>query len=204
MDKRLLARFSEILLGTLACWLSGCATVDDLGSLTREVESPDHRVRFTVPGSWDYIAGLNRNALIEVGNRQSNEYMVVFADSKSNFKGSLNDYVAIVTDDVRRNLPNATVDPVKSLTVNRRPALWTSVTAGGQKVRFLAGAIEGNALLVQVLCWAPANSNPSAFEGTFRRIMTSLIEKAPPTRVTKAKKGRTKKARKSTRRSRSG
>lgn len=144
------------------------------------ITGADGKSEITVPGGWSAEKDLNKEAQIQVSDRQRKLFLIVLAENKSGLTEMTRQKHSEVTRNLlSKNLNQAKViGPTKVTQVNGNPALQYTINGSlnNISVEFLHTTVETPTRFVQLLAWMP----PSTFkqsEAELQKIVQSFREK---------------------------
>jgi hypothetical protein len=143
----------------------------------KEIVSTDGRVRVAVPGDWVEMPGLNQAAILQVGNKGKELYLMVISDAKSDFENpALEKHHQITRNQMLQKMKNSSgTEPVK-VTIGDYPAMQDELsgTENGINIVFLHTTVDDGAHFNQILAWTlksrwqEQNEQLREITGTFR------------------------------------
>lgn len=177
-----------VLLGLGSIVVVGAFAVRQVSQLAKAknervaVTSNDGWVRLKVPGSWHDMPSLNAGASIRYANPIAEEYITVFSDARSDFRGSLQDFVETVTTRMEQNLEGADLGEPKSLTINGFPAIQVRLSGTASKVPvvYLHTSVETPDGFHQLVQWTLPSKEGTAFP-VFMEVANSFELARPAT-----------------------
>lgn len=187
--KRILAGLCAVLLTTTAAVsLAGCNIIqlgralagNQAADEEKTVTSTDGRYRITVPGDWeDEMEELGDQAVLAVGNRLQEKYLVVLTESKEDFESSvtLEDYRNAVIGQMEDTVEDALVSQAEPFSVNGRTGYLTEVrgTMEGINITYWVTCLETNTDFVQITGWTLRSREEKNGE-EIRRVEASFQE----------------------------
>ena len=144
-----------------------------------QLSSKDGIYSFDVPSAWKEMPKLNPAASLGAGNGLREQYLMLFVDSKEDFKGSLESFSKLVTERIAKKMQGSALGEVKHLTINGHPAHQRRIsgTANNLGLVYLHTSVELPDSYCQILCWTLTSKESTAFP---------VFEKVIPTFTTKA------------------
>jgi hypothetical protein len=144
------------------------------------ITGADGKSEITVPGGWSAETDLNKEAQIQVSDRQRKLFLIVLAENKSGLKDMTRQKHSEVTRNLlSKNLNQAKVSgPTEVTQVNGNPALQYTINGSlnNISVEFLHTTVETSTRFIQLLAWTP----PSTFQQSeveLQKIVQSFREK---------------------------
>jgi hypothetical protein len=121
-----------------------------------EITSTDGAVRISVPGNWYEMPQLNAQAIVRVGNKSKEQYLIVLAIGKSDFENmTLQKRHQTARDRMLQSMKNASGSEPVAVTIGGYPALQDELsgTKENTKLVFLHTTIETGDHYYQILAW---------------------------------------------------
>jgi len=120
------------------------------------VASDDDKVKVTVPGTWTKLPELNKQASLQVGNKNKEVYLIVITDTKADLDNfNLEKHHQQTRDRMLQKMENASATQPVSVTVDGHPALQDELsgTEKGTNVVFLHTTVDDGDHFQQILAW---------------------------------------------------
>jgi len=164
------------------------------GGSFKTVESKDGWVSLSVPSSWRQLDELHADAIVKVGNKFAEEYLVVLSDLRSDYAGTFEEFAKFTTTRMRDNLTDGTMTPPQPLTINGHRAQRTTIEGTAEKTRvcYLHTSIETPDGFHQILQWTLPSKKDKAFP-KFEKVDVSfkVVKPRAPVEASKPKVKRT-------------
>lgn len=131
----------------------------------RVVTSTDGKARVKLPMHWRLLKNLNDDAQLQAGNLAREEYLMVINELKSDFEGTLEEYGALVSDNLKDALKDAEMSGPEKITVNGVDALQYEVSGSinNVSIAYLLTAVEGPESFHQISEWTLKSKEGTAF-----------------------------------------
>jgi hypothetical protein len=144
---------------------------------TRLVHASDGSCEISVPASWLDDPNLSKEAVLGAKDPLSTEYVVVFADSKEDYSGSLADYAKDCGNRMRERLKSPEVGEPEPVTINGRSAVRQNIRGEINRLRiaYVITYFEDQNKFYRVFCWS-IESKATAVKGDFDKIAKSFQE----------------------------
>jgi hypothetical protein len=145
---------------------------------TRIVQANDGSCEISVPAAWLDDPNLSKEAVLGAKDPLSTEYVVVFADSKEDYTGSLVDYAKDCGNRMRDRLKSPEVEVPASITMNGRSAVRQIIRGEINRLRiaYVITYFEDQNKFYRVFCWS-TESRAAAVKDDFDKIAKSFQEK---------------------------
>lgn len=163
-----------------------------LTSTVKRITSDDGWVSLEVPGNWDKIPNLNSGATVQFGNTLAEEYLTIFSDPRSDFRGTLQEFARLTTQRMHDNLENASLGTPERLTINGFPAQKVRLegTTSGVQITYLHTSVETPDGFHQIVQWTLPSKESQAlpifekvaasFQLARSRASAPAVEPTPP------------------------
>ncbi len=140
------------------------------------VKSNDSLIEISAPGHWRTLEKINDEAQLQLGAPGREEYMLVFNEARSDFRGGLDEYGKLIVGHLQKALSDAVVSPGEKTTVNGLNAIQYTLsgTIKGLNVDYLVTVVESKKYFHQVVTWTLHSKKDKAFPvfrettGTFK------------------------------------
>ncbi len=134
-------------------------------TMSKSVTSNDGWVRLQIPGSWNDLPELGADASLKVGNKFAEQYLMIFTDPKSDFRGTLDSFSQLTTKRMLSKLGDASASAPTSLTINGFRAVRVRMegTANSVRVVYLHTSVETPDGFHQILQWTLPSREKTAF-----------------------------------------
>jgi Domain of unknown function (DUF4190) len=141
-----------------------------LSTERKEIASDDGKIDVTVPGLWVKMPGLNKQATLQVGDKNKQMYLIVITDAKADVPDlTLEKHHQLARDRMLQKMKNASATEPVSLTIDGHPALQDELsgTEKGTNVVFLHTTVDDGDHFQQILTWTlkSRGNNPERFRG---------------------------------------
>ena len=164
----------------------------------KSVTSSDGWVRLQIPGSWSELPELGADASLKVGNKFAEQYLMIFTDPKSDFRGSLDSFSQLTTKRMLSKLADSSASGPTPLTINGFPAVRVRLegTANSVRVVYLHTSVETPDGFHQILQWTLPSREKIAFPifeevaSTFNLARPASVEPSSQPAVAPAIKGK--------------
>lgn len=123
---------------------------------TERKEIVDGKIKVTVPGTWTKIANLNKQAVLQVGDKSKEMYLIVITDAKADLDNfTLKKHHQLTRDRMLRKMKNASATVPVPLTIDGHPALQDELsgTENNTNVVFLHTTADDGDHFQQILAW---------------------------------------------------
>lgn len=127
-----------------------------LATERKEIASDDGKIKFTVPGTWTKLPELNKQASLQVGDKDNEVYLIVITDAKSDLDNfTLEKYQQRTRDRMLGKMKDASATQPVALTIDGHPALQDEITGTekGTHVVFLHTTVDDGDHFRQILAW---------------------------------------------------
>jgi hypothetical protein len=127
-----------------------------LSTERKEIASDDGKIDVTVPGLWVKMPGLNKQATLQVGDKNKQMYLIVITDAKADFDNmTLEKHHDLTRDRMFQKMKNASATEPVPLTIDGHPALQDELsgTENGTDVVFLHTTVDDGDHFQQILAW---------------------------------------------------
>ncbi len=130
-----------------------------------------------IPKYWKALENINKNAAIQVGNLQKEEYLIILPDYKKDFPGSLEDHSKLTSDNILESVENGSKRYIKTLTINGHKAIIYKIsgTANRKKIAYLHTTLEGDKAFYQVIACS-RNSKAKESNERFLSVLRTFRE----------------------------
>lgn len=130
------------------------------------VKVPDTKLSLGIPSHWKKIDDLNEAASLSMGNLFREEYLIVIAETKADFDGSLTDYSDLTVTAMIDSIDNSTFTEPVSLSINGLPAIQRefSGSVDRTKIAYSHTSIEGSENYYQIIGWTIPSRKTTAFK----------------------------------------
>jgi hypothetical protein len=144
----------------------------------RAVQSKDGSCEISVPDVWLDSPDLNKEAVLGARNPGQTEYVIVFAESRQDYTGTLADYAQIYCDQMRARLTTPQIEVPQSITINGRSAVRQIFRGELNHLRavFVVTHFEGQSKFYRVVCWS-LESNAEGARADFDKVAESFQER---------------------------
>ncbi|WP_035608357.1 hypothetical protein [Haloferula sp. BvORR071] len=161
--------------------VASAAKTGKAAALPREVASADGKVSIKIPGSWSEMPELHPAAVIAVGDKMHEQYVMVLPTGRASFPTSLSDFDVFVTEGLGKALQDSKVSEPKTIQVGGYRAIRRSITGvqGGHRTAYEQVVIETHSTYYQMLMWT-IFSHRSAAERDFNDIIASFAAESAP------------------------
>ena len=145
-------------------------------STTKVVTATDRQSRVAVPKSWKKME-LVDDGVIEVGDKVSNQYLIVLTERKADLDMDLRRFSRVVIASLTEHVTSKQLSAPTSLRVGGRPALQVQIrgTINGIRVVYWHTSVEGVRNYHQVIAWTVA-SQEKRDGPKLRQIISSFRE----------------------------
>ncbi len=142
-----------------------------------EITSEDGLFKLKVPELWKILKNLNDVAVIQVGNPQKEQYLIVIVDMKDDFDGSLTEHASITSQNIVSATNNYQISEPEHLDINGNHGIryYITGTIDRTKVKYIQTTIEGRKAFYQILTWTIPSKSKEAFE-VFEQAVQSFRE----------------------------
>jgi hypothetical protein len=116
-----------------------------LSTERKEITSSDGKIDVTVPGLWVKMPGLNKQATLQVGDKNKQMYLIVITDTKADVDNmTLEKHHDLTRDRMFQKMKNASATEPVPLTIDGHPALQDELTGTekGTNVVFLHTTVD--------------------------------------------------------------
>jgi uncharacterized protein DUF4190 len=127
-----------------------------LSTERKEIASDDGKLKVTVPGLWTTLAELNKQASLQVGNKNKEVYLIVITDAKADFETmTLEKHHQRTRDWALQKMKDTSATETDSLTIGGHPALQDEIsgTENGMNLVFLHTTVDAGDHFQQILAW---------------------------------------------------
>jgi Domain of unknown function (DUF4190) len=127
-----------------------------LAAERKEIAFDDGKIKVTAPGIWTKLPELNKRALLQVGNKSKEVYLIVITDTKNDLDNlTLEKHHQKTRDRMLQEMKNASATQPVSLTIDGHPALQDELTGteNGTNVVFLHTTVDDGDHFQQILAW---------------------------------------------------
>jgi len=127
-----------------------------LSTERKEIASDDGKIDVIVPGLWAKMPGLNKQATLQVGDKNKQMYLIVITDAKADVPDlTLEKDHHLTRDRMLQKMKNASSTEPVSLTIDGHPALQDELTGTENKtnVVFLHTTVDDGDHFQQILAW---------------------------------------------------
>jgi len=127
-----------------------------LATERRDIASDDGKIRVNVPGTWTKLPELNKQALLQVGNKHNEVYLIVITDTKADLDNiTLEKHQQRTRERMLEKMKNASATQPVSLTIDGHPALQDELTGTekGTNVVSLHTTVDDGDHFQQILAW---------------------------------------------------
>lgn len=127
---------------------------------------PDSKLFLNMPSHWSEIKDLNEEASLSMGNLFREEYLIVIAEVKADYDGSLTDYSNLTVSSMTDSIENPTTKEPLSLSINGLPAIQQEFSGSidRTKIAYLHTSIEGAEHYYQIIGWTIPSRKATAFK----------------------------------------
>jgi hypothetical protein len=145
----------------VACWFlitifTGLESSSSAGGRTQTIEASDASCEISVPKSWINSPELSKEALLGAKDLMGNEYVLVFAEPKQDYAGSLADFARDRTDLLRGKLTTPQIEASAPITINGRSAIRQIARGVYDRMRiaYVITYFESTTRYYRVVCWS--------------------------------------------------
>src|SRR5437667_7940229 len=127
-----------------------------LSTERKEIASDDGKIDVIVPGLWVKMPGLNKQATLQVGDKNKQMYLIVITDAKADVPDlTLEKDHHLTRDRMLQKMKNASSTEPVSLTIDGHHALQDELTGTENKtnVVFLHTTVDDGDHFQQILAW---------------------------------------------------
>jgi hypothetical protein len=144
----------------------------------RAVQSKEGSCEISVPDSWLDSPDLSQEAVLGAKNPGQTEFVIVFAESRQDYTGTLADYAQSCGDQMRERLTKPQIEVSRSITINGRSAVRQIFRGELNHLRavFVVTYFEGQSKFYRVLCWS-LESQAEGARADFDKIAESFQER---------------------------
>src|SRR6266480_2903136 len=127
-----------------------------LSTERKEIASDDRKIKVTVPGLWAKLPELNKRAVLQVGDKSKQMYLIVITDAKADPDNMpLEKYHDLTRDRMWQKMKNVSATAPVPLTIDGHSALQDELTGteNGTNVVFLHTTVDDGDHFQQILAW---------------------------------------------------
>ena len=141
------------------------------------IRAKDNSCEIAVPSFWIETPDLNKDAVLGVKDALGAEYVLVIADTKEDYKGSLADYAHDSSNRMRDKLTSPRMELPQSLTINGKSAIRQVLHGEIDHLRitYVNTYFEGEVRMYQMICWS-LESKAEAVRSDFEKIAETFRE----------------------------
>jgi len=127
-----------------------------LSTERKEIASDDRKIKVTVPGLWAKLPELNKRAVLQVGDKSKQMYLIVITDAKADLDNfTLEKHHQLTRDRMLQKMKNASATEPVSLTMDGHPALQDELSGSENRTNivFLHTTVDDGDHFQQILAW---------------------------------------------------
>jgi hypothetical protein len=127
-----------------------------LSTERKEIASSDGKIKVTVPGMWTKMPELNKQATLQLGDKNKQMYLIVITDAKTDLDNlTLEKHHQLTRDRILQKMKNASATEPVPLTIDGHPAMQDELsgTENGTNVVFLHTTVDDGDHFQQILAW---------------------------------------------------
>ena len=146
-------------------------------SKPRIIHAKDGSCEISVPRSWVESPDLSAEGVLAAKDVTGSEYVVIYAHSKQDYVGNLNDFAQDHTDLLREKVETPQVEAPAAISINGKPAVRQIVRGEVDHLRitYRITYFEGQDHFYRVFCWSLESKAPG-FADDFDKIAGSFRE----------------------------
>lgn len=146
----------------------------------KEIASDDGKLKITTSGFWVKRSDLNKQAVLQAGNKSEEMYVVVISDAKSTVPNmTLQQHHQLTRERMMQKMKNKSATEPAEMSIDGRPALQDEITGTTQGANFvfLHTTVDERDSFQQILAWT-LNSRWKKHEQELREVTNSFhVEK---------------------------
>jgi len=127
-----------------------------LSTERKEIASDARKIKVTVPGLWSKLPELNKRAVLKVGDKSKQMYLIVITDAKADLDNfTLEKHHQLTRDRMLQKMKNASATEPVSLTMDGHPALQDELSGSENRTNivFLHTTVDDGDHFQQILAW---------------------------------------------------
>jgi hypothetical protein len=146
-------------------------------SQPRIIQAKDGSCEISVPRSWVESPDLSAEGVLAAKDLSGSEYVVIYAHSKQDYVGNLDDFAQEHTDLLREKVKTPQVEAPATISINGKPAVRQVVRGEIDHLRisYRITYFEGQNNFYRVFCWS-LESKAAGFASDFDKIAGSFRE----------------------------
>lgn len=144
--------------------------------IDQKLASADGRYSLSVPHGWKTMNQLNKEALISSGNPVREQYMIVLAEPKGEFKGSAADYSKVTSEHIVASLKDPQLGEPEAVESNGLKGIQRRIDgeAQGVAVIYLHTVFDTPDQMCQVICWTLKGREKAALP-VFKNVVATFM-----------------------------
>lgn len=141
---------------------------------TEIITSSDGIVQFSIPSNWKNLTQLPEQGTIRKGNLSREEYLLVLAESKADFTGTLEDAAIAGIAVIKGTLTDVKCSEPTFLTIGRRQAVQYEISGviNQYRIVYLATFVDAPGSLQKILMWTMESKRDAALP-IFKTVLES-------------------------------